>query len=228
MDRLTQTKKRIFAREAFTLIELLIVVAIIGILAAIAIPNMNDIRQRAKISRAKADLGSLATALEQYRIDWSAVPVTHPLEPFDLHDFASRLKVLTTPNSYISGIPYDVFPHESAFRHDDGDLSLLDPRYRPYPYFRGDFSGKGGMMEMSKTAYLLTSSGPDGILTTLMYYPPRSGHSTGKCGMCNVSLDDYAYLIFEVSNGIRSQGDLHKWSPDAAGCCEMWGSMGGM
>ena len=55
--------------RAFTLIELLIVVAIIAILAAIAVPNFLEAQVRAKVSRVKSDMRSLATAIETYRID---------------------------------------------------------------------------------------------------------------------------------------------------------------
>ena len=66
-------------RRAFTLIELLIVVAIIGILAAMAVPNFLNAQVRAKIGRVYADLRSIQTALEMYTIDNNR-PIMDPLE----------------------------------------------------------------------------------------------------------------------------------------------------
>lgn len=60
--------------KGFTLIELLIVVAIIAILAAIAVPNFLEAQVRAKVSRVKADLRSLATGIESYYVDNNSYP----------------------------------------------------------------------------------------------------------------------------------------------------------
>ena len=64
---LTKFKKR--DERGFTLIELMIVIAIIGILAAIAIPQFSAYRQRSHNSAAQADLRNAATAQEAYYVD---------------------------------------------------------------------------------------------------------------------------------------------------------------
>src|SRR5690349_11907880 len=60
--------------KAFTLIELLIVVAIIAILAAIAVPNFLEAQTRSKVSRAKADMRTMVTGLESYAVDNNKYP----------------------------------------------------------------------------------------------------------------------------------------------------------
>jgi prepilin-type N-terminal cleavage/methylation domain-containing protein len=61
-------------RKGFTLIELMIVIAIIIILAAIAIPNYLKMTERARRARVAGDFTSLATSLEAYSVDWGAYP----------------------------------------------------------------------------------------------------------------------------------------------------------
>jgi type IV pilus assembly protein PilA len=61
-------------QKGFTLIELLIVVAIIGILAAIAIPQFASYRQKAYNSAAQSDLKNLKTGMEAYMADNQVYP----------------------------------------------------------------------------------------------------------------------------------------------------------
>ncbi len=62
------------SNKGFTLIELLIVVAIIGILAAIAIPQFNAYRARAYNASAVSDLKALETTIEAYYHDYAHYP----------------------------------------------------------------------------------------------------------------------------------------------------------
>ena len=62
-------------QTGFTLIELLIVVAIIGIIAAIAIPNLLNAIDRGKQKRSMADMRSLGTSVESYAVDNNFYPI---------------------------------------------------------------------------------------------------------------------------------------------------------
>ena len=85
----------------FTLIELLIVVAIIGILAAIAVPNFMNAQIRAKVSRSMADQRTLENAILQYTVDYNDNP-PHSHE-------ANQNWWLTTPVAYLASFLYDPF-----------------------------------------------------------------------------------------------------------------------
>jgi len=139
--------------SGFTLIELLIVVAIIAILAAIAVPNFLEAQVRAKVSRAKADMASVAVAVESYAVDNNTYPYYRnildgngPLggSPSDNEGEVTFLPYsLTTPCRYISSLPANAFPIRK-FETTGGGGAFTPPLEDSYTYmYRRYFPGSG-------------------------------------------------------------------------------------
>ncbi|HPO07327.1 MAG TPA: prepilin-type N-terminal cleavage/methylation domain-containing protein, partial [bacterium] len=93
-------------RSGFTLIELLIVVAIIGILAAIAVPNFMNAQIRARVTAQISDIRNLTDAFTRYKLDNPGIP-SHV-------DGLRERRPLTTPISYITVLYYDRFLPDSV------------------------------------------------------------------------------------------------------------------
>ncbi|MDK2971287.1 MAG: ral secretion pathway protein [Candidatus Sumerlaeota bacterium] len=120
----------------FTLIELLIVVAIIAILAAIAVPNFLEAQTRSKVSRAKADLRTLAVGLEAYRVDSNNYPYISDdaagewIMPAGIPAGRTGPGGLTTPIAYLSSALYDPFVLDQ--RDTSGGQLPDGPQYLHY------------------------------------------------------------------------------------------------
>jgi len=92
-------------RRGFTLVELMIVVAIIGILAAIAIPNFLSFRMKAKTSEAKSNLGAIRGTEIAYFAEWECYVGGTPLNPNSRNgaDAADKLAWVTSTRFSLLG-----------------------------------------------------------------------------------------------------------------------------
>lgn len=185
-------------KQAFTLIELLIVVAIIAILAAIAVPNFLEAQTRAKVSRAKDDLRSLATALESYRVDTNHYPLAMFIPPNVVY-LEDRWKFITTPVAYITSIPPDPFGDMDVERSYPGT---------PWKYRTFDFVVKVDVLPPNNDAFF------DFLHSTYgkkaLWYAASQGPNLVPELTISSSL---AGLPYDPTNGTVSGGDIVRIGP---------------
>lgn len=214
-------------KRGFTLIELLIVVAIIAILAAIAVPNFLEAQTRSKVSRAKADIRTLATALEAYCVDSNAYPQCNSVDNCIWHTpnpaYCTIFERLSTPVAYItSGILQD--PFRSQFR--SGAIDATTGSYTPsstisdadevyYKYAAVVGPGAAGPSALAlvtgtdpaKGVWITYSVGPDTVKTNV-----TGTIATGATGLLNPNATVAATMnnIFDPTNGTISNGDIFR------------------
>jgi type II secretion system protein G len=199
--------------RAFTYIELMVVVSMIAILAAIGVPNFLEAQTRSKIARARADMSVLLAALEDYRLDWRDYP---PNLPWMQAMLASPEGVATPAPASPEGLP-PLAPAPAGVFNDA--FSFQTPLYRlttpvqyigeipSDPFFQSRaWGGRGPLLyadwsdlpeierliepNAGAAPIALLSAGPDCELDTA--YPSPAN-----------------FVPYDATNGTVSGGDLH-------------------
>lgn len=183
-------------RKGFTLIELLIVVAIIGILAAIAVPNFLNAQTRAKIARCETDMKALETALEMYRMDKGHYPYWQDSAGTNVNPVNRRLIPLTTPMAYMSSVPVDPFIYGPPGVRLDESQHVA---YVTYDYIEADSNRRLKNFPLGAAwrccEWRINGYGPD-------------------------NFNDTGWLTYQASNGLRSKGDIIRLGPKTSVPCD--------
>lgn len=182
--------------SGLTLIELLIVVAIISVLSTLAVVNYSESQVRSKVAATKNNMRVLVTALESYATDWQRYPSSHGVGDYYMEDqlvapISVRLIPLTTPVAYITTIPQDPFPPHDGWGRIDRDI------YDTFDYLDSAALPHRGSGLTSGAFYRIASPGPD-------LYQAFGGRTVASADYeCNLMGVDY-----DPTNGTKSAGDI--------------------
>jgi len=187
-------------KKGFTLIELLIVVAIIAILAAIAVPNFLEAQIRSKVSRARADMRSLATAVESYAVDNNHYPPATVVTDGTFAHHVMNIWVLTTPVAHITSSAIFKDPLKKGTTYTDKRSFLYE--YMTRQYFL-DTNNPGGADWFTRQYgnWRMVCAGPDGWV-----FNSSIGGPDGAAAFWTVT--------YEPTNGTVSVGDIMRTSND--------------
>lgn len=115
---MSKTMKRMNLRShgGFSLIEILVVVVIIGILAAVVVPRVMDEPDRARVTRAQQDVQALVTALNMYKLDNFNYPSTEQgLEALTRRPSGQPPAPNWKEGGYIDRLPRDPWGNEYQY-----------------------------------------------------------------------------------------------------------------
>lgn len=179
--------------KGFTLIEVLVVAAMILILFSVSLPSLLEAQVRDKVAKAKADIRIIAFAMEEYYRDYKVYPAESESDAIGRSRNSQGLFWLTTPIAYLSKAPVDLFANP------------FPPEYRPQFYETGGinvFSTENKFRSCMAT-WVVFSRGPDEMENEIVSSSPH--YHTYTDG----SVDSYS-----PTNGSTSRGDIFQYGGD--------------
>jgi len=109
---MTGVRSSFFPARGFTLIEIMVVITILGVLAALIVPRVVGRTDDARIAAAKQDIASIMQALRFYRIDNQRYPTTEQgLASLVARPTQPPVPPNWKPNGYLERLPKDPWGH---------------------------------------------------------------------------------------------------------------------
>jgi len=183
--------------KAFTIVELIIVIAIISVITAIAVPNFMSANIRAKVSGVRSEMGSIAIALEDYKIDnksYPSQPEDSGLGPDEIAEADKSISETT-----VAGLGKLIYPTTS----DKTEVYLS--RIPGDPFNKKGEEDWDGDSEAHNHHYSYFTSG-DQCWTLVSYGPDKDGDITDYDSAKNAV--NNGTDLYNPNNGISSGGDI--------------------
>lgn len=205
--------------KAFTLIELLIVVAIIAILAAIAVPNFLEAQTRAKVSRTKSDLRSIATGMETYRIDHNKYLPTFNgtfTPPWGggsrTEQRYDRFHYMTSPVAYLNNVIYDVFRQSAAANDVSRILIIWSPPVWTLGTLPGSSANTNYALSIFKEqdAIRTVANDPKNFFAIFSAGPDSQQNLNGDYDVNDPERASLGVQTYDATNGTISDGDIFR------------------
>lgn len=216
-------------KQGFTIIEIVICIALIGLLTAIAIPNHLRAKMSTDISTAKADLQTLKLGLESYKLDLGAYPWMSPTASCNASGATGSISIptlerLTTPISYLSSTApfYDPFEADRAYEGptlESVEIAVSDSQkdlFKHYFYNARNLVdtstwGQSAPQDVDPYWYFLESAGPDKHHHYMWQIMNQMTTDTA------VNRATLSKTIYDPTNGAVSRGSIWEVGGDIQG-----------